>query len=257
MESSTCSRCQETILAPYFTPMALRFPDCAECGASIRSHDDDACPFCDTVIPLELWDEISENRIQLIEADALSFEAAVYRVERSDAFAGEKLRARRRRRRLRPKRPKPDAQGNVRTPATAETLLAFVGGGILTVIGVILLRGHGLALLIPFAYAGLLATVQWRQRSREDRRFANKRARYFQGGHSYPLAVGVLEVTPPQTHGSGDDARRARTVVLYTAKGDQHVLLASPESELSPGDVGIATVRGIDLVTFAVQDQVR
>ena len=237
--------------------MALRFPNCGECGASIRSHDDEVCPFCGAALPWELWDEISARRIELVEADALTFEAAIYRVERSDAYAGQKLRARRARMRLRPKRPKLDAQGNIQTPATAEATLAVVGGGVLTILAIILMRGNGLALLVPIMYGALLATLEWRKRQRTEERLAKKRKAYFLGGHSFPLAAGVLEVAAPATHGEGDDAKRARAVVLHTAKGDQHVLLAPTDLEIEPGQVGIATVRGLDLLSFSVHDRIQ
>ena len=53
--------------------MALQLPRCAECGAPIRSREDETCSYCGAALPWELWDEISNRRIELVEVDALSF----------------------------------------------------------------------------------------------------------------------------------------------------------------------------------------
>lgn len=236
--------------------MALQLPRCAECGASIKSRDDENCRFCGALLPWELWDEISNQRIELVETDALSFEAAIYRVERSQEFAGASLRATRARRRDRPRPPRTDEHGNLVGEVDAETVLAFVGGFVLMVVAIILSKGRGPAWIIaPLAYAAMLATVQWRKRKKAWERFRKKRKASRERGLSIPMAAGILEIGPPREHAKSPDRGRVRTVVLHTLKGE-HLLVAPEDLEIAAGDVGIATVRGVDLPAFQAMSKV-
>jgi hypothetical protein len=62
-------------------------------------------------------------------------------------------------------------------------------------------------------------------------------------------------VTAPERH--GEKERLARTVVLHTARGDQHICVAAPDAGVAPGDIGIATIRGLDLVSFDVHRHIQ
>lgn len=237
--------------------MALQLPRCAECGAPIRSREDETCSYCGAALPWELWDEISNRRIELVEVDALSFEAAIYRVERSREFAGASLRATRARRRGRPRPPRTDEHGNVVQEASAEAALAFVGGFVLMVVVIILTKGRGLSWLIaPAAYGALLSAIQWRKRSRAWERFRRKRRASRERGRSVPIAAGVLEVGPPREHATHPERERVRTVVLHTLKGE-HLVVAPEELAIEAGDVGIATVRGVELAAFQTMSHLR
>lgn len=232
--------------------MVLQLPRCAECGASLRSRDDEHCPFCGTVLPWDLWDEIAQARIELVETDALSFEAAIYKVEKSTELAGEALRAKRTRIRLRPRptRRRTDDEEGLPPEMVPEALLWFAlsfGSGI----GLMVITGQHFWFFVTFI-AGVIALGlrQDRAKKKEARRFAEKRKRYRERGHVFPLAAGVLEVGPPEFHDQAPDQGRVRIVVLHDARGNQHVGLAGEDTEVRAGDVGIATLRGFWLVSF-------
>lgn len=237
--------------------MALQLPRCAECGAPIRSRDDENCGYCGSITPWELWDEISDRRIELVETDVLSFEAAIYRVERSTEFAGASLRATRARRRGRPRPPRTDEHGNIVAEASAETVLAFAGGFVLMVLAIVLSKGRGLSWIIaPVAYAALLAAIQWRKRSHAWERFRRKRRASRERRPSVPLAAGVLEISAPREHTTSPELGRVRIVVLHTLRGE-HLVVAPEDLTIEAGDVGIATVRGVDLAAFQAMSRLR
>lgn len=237
--------------------MALQLPRCAECGASVRSRDDEGCPYCGTAYAWALWeeltDEIAEDRAEVLEADALAFEAAIHRVECSPAFSRKRLGAHLENRRALPPRPQLDPDGTQLDPATL--LLGMIGFVVPTMVGLVTagLPGAALGFLLGF---GLLGVLHLREHGGRVRRYRSARNRQLRRGKVLQVASGVLEVGAPEDHGSGPSARRGRAVVLHTAKGDQHVCLASADSTLRAGDLGIARIRGIDLEGFDVHDHV-
>lgn len=233
--------------------MVLQLPRCGECNASIRSRDDDACPYCGTLYSWELWDEISSLRVELVEADAATLEAAIFRVERSDELAGQVVRESARRRRRRPRRPDPSRDGR---PVTLSSVLFAFGGFFVAVLGGGALdgmRGMGIGLVVFFAVS---AIVEGRRQSKRMTEYHEKRRAFHAEERVVHLAAGALEVTAPTLHGEGADRRRARTVLLHTSTGDQHVCLAEPDATVAPGDIGIATLRGLDLVGFDAKSRI-
>ena len=236
--------------------MALQLPRCAECGAPIRSREDETCSYCGAALPWELWDEISNRRIELVEVDTLSFEAAIYRVERSREFAGASLRATRARRRGRPRPPRTDEHGNVVQAASAETALAFVGGFVLMVVVIILTKGRGLSWLIAPA-----PTAPSSPRSSGASAAAHGSV---SGGSEGPPGSGEGASPSPRACWRSAPARaraapsasEVRTVVLHTLKGE-HLVVASEDLAIEAGDVGIATVRGVELAAFQIMSRLR
>jgi hypothetical protein len=142
--------------------MVLQLPRCAECGASIRSRDDDEYRFCGTVLPWELWDEISSTRIELVEVDTLTFEAAIHQVERSRELAGKVVREKLKEMRMRPKLRRVTEDGVEVGPILALGLVVAAPSS--AVIGYLLIGELG-ALLTP---AALMLGITFRDSRRED-----------------------------------------------------------------------------------------
>ncbi|MEM9379850.1 MAG: hypothetical protein AAGB93_07850 [Planctomycetota bacterium] len=233
--------------------MVLKLPRRGECNASIRSRDDDACPYCGTVYPWELWDEISSLRVELVEADAATFEAATFRVERSNELAGKVLRESSKRRRRRPRRPDASREG---PPVTLPSVLFAFGGFFVAVLGGGAVDGMRGMMLGLVAFVTVSAVVEGRRQARRMAEYHDKRRTFRAEEKVVHVAAGALEVTAPATHGQGAQRRRARTVLLHTSTGDQHVCLATPDASVTPGDIGIATLRGMDLVDFDAKSRV-
>ena len=71
-----------------------------------------------------------------------------------------------------------------------------------------------------------------------------------------PLAAGVLEISAPREHTTSPERGRVRIVVLHTLRGE-HLVVAPEDLTIEAGDVGIATVRGVDLAAFQAMSRLR
>ena len=125
------------------------------------------------------------------------------------------------------------------------------------VLAIVLSKGRGLSWIIaPVAYAALLAAIQWRKRSHAWERFRRKRRASRERRPSVPLAAGVLEISAPREHTTSPERGRVRIVVLHTLRGE-HLVVAPEDLTIEAGDVGIATVRGVDLAAFQAMSRLR
>jgi len=232
----------------------MELPLCSQCGAAPGSRQELECRFCGAILPWEIWDEISRERIQIVEAEATSLLGAMVAVERSPEFRKAVGPLRRlRRRRLRKMRDRLATNQSAQPNQSISPGAALFLGLVLVIVWAADTVTESRRALAFTAAAALtvLAMVIIFLRSRLPKKRRRKRRRI--RGSIVPF--GVLAVSPPQLLPHMTDELR-RKVTLYFLSENQRVLIAKCDLELAPGQVGFGRIRGMYLETFRAMQTV-
>lgn len=232
-------------------PMTIELPLCGECGAAPRSRQELECQFCGAVLPWEIWDDISRERVEVVETEATSLLGAIVAVERSAEFrkaAGPMRRIRRRRLRQmrdrlamgRSTRPSQDVPPGVILAFGAILLLSALGGAITSI------SLHAALMITGVLTLVALGLLWLRRRFRPP---IKKRKRTKRRRRRSLVPFGVLAVSRPQLFAGMPEGLR-RKATLYFVSGNQRVVVTDPDVELIPGQVGYGAIRGLYLDSF-------
>ena len=246
--------------------MPLRLPRCAECGASIRARADEVCGYCGSLLPWEVWDELSKVRVDVVECDLRSFEDALERVEQSPRFFRAARAARRRGAIVRVRTKRRVRRRRARGEASAESApdeMAVVGGWLILVYVIATVAWFPWLLtaviVVFFLAAGAFAVHVRKSRARSAEAAVKRRnrakGRNRRKGPLSVCAVGVLHAGPIERHAARPEGLW-RSVALLTSRTDHMLCLADPRLALLPGECGIAWLNGVDLVRFEALERV-
>lgn len=236
-------------------PAVVDLPYCIQCGAAPEARHQLNCAFCGAVLPWELWDELSRERVEITPVDEASIEAAIERAER---FAtSRRPRSARRLRRLRDLRRQRRDKRRVQEAEGEEQAVGLaIGAGLFLLFGMgSLIAKHPLiGLLVLTAIGGgvwlVVRSIRARRRGQDARA---RRSTRRNGRVQLPasvLTVGQPELTP------GTETHWRRVVTLYVRRGHQRVLHADADVEVRAGDTGVASVLGNELIDFHAHENV-
>lgn len=223
--------------------MAVQLPGCSECGASIRTRADESCPYCGTLLPWELWDELCRTKVEVVRLDHRSLGERLRALETSVEF----VRLRRKVDRQGERRRRRMDGARARRADTEVAAASVLGVGL---VAVQLWRSGATPWILglPFAVAwAALATVRHRASRRRDGRRARRRRRRPRA--TQVLSAVVLEVGPARHH-DGSGPSPTRRVVLGTARDEEHVAIADARFDVAPGTLGIALMDGLRVMAF-------
>lgn len=231
---------------------SIELPSCTQCGAVPRSRRQPHCHYCGAVLPWEIWDELSQHRLEVTRVEARDLEDALEEAGGAKGRAQHRSAARRRLRRLRRRMAHRDPNGGGGGGLDPTGALA-IGAYIAIPAGLIFLqtasRDHFVAIFVGLLALALAAALWSQSAGRKERRRRSVRERIARNQGSRHVKSAVLAVSAPRVV-PGTEATWKRAVTLFTAGRRQIVVLASDDLQLEAGDLGIASLFGTSLVSF-------